>query len=72
MKEYIIKIDESKHDIMDSVPLMKPPKELVRCKDCRYYKPEYVDEECRLFNDFTTDPDWFCADGERKELEGEA
>lgn len=39
--------------------------EVVRCKDCRYYDPKYVDEECRLFHNFTTEPDWFCADGER-------
>lgn len=40
--------------------------EIVRCKDCRYYDPEWIDEECRLFNNFTTEPDWFCADGERR------
>ena len=40
--------------------------EVVHCKDCSYYDPEWVDEECRLFRDFTTEPDWFCADGERR------
>lgn len=66
MKEYIIKIDDSKPDIMGSVPLIDKPVELIRCKDCSYYDPEWVDEECRLFRDFTTEPNWFCADGEKR------
>jgi hypothetical protein len=44
---------------------------VVRCKDCKHYKPytgrvsgnQYFQCE-ELFMD--TEPDWFCADGERK------
>lgn len=39
---------------------------VIRCKDCEYYDPEHIDEECRLFNNFTTEPDWFCADGKKR------
>ena len=38
MKEYIIKVDEEKKDIMGGMPLMDKPQELVRCKDCIYYE----------------------------------
>lgn len=40
--------------------------ELVRCKDCVnwYYFTKRCDE-----HNFRRDPDWFCADGERKETE---
>ena len=64
MKEYIITVDESKPDIMGSVPLIEPPKELIRCKDCR----KHGDIACPLWTDaveFETDDDWFCADGEK-------
>ena len=45
----------------DAVPV-------VRCKDCYYY----MDYENRCFNEKITadniiEPNWFCADGERKE-----
>lgn len=42
--------------------------ELVRCKDCKHYG---VDENCRLGNclenGVCSTPDWFCADGERRD-----
>ena len=41
MKEYIIKVGDEP-DIMGNYPLTEKAKELVRCKDCKYYhKPEY-------------------------------
>ena len=42
--------------------------EIIRCKDCKYYKggfcynPNTFDDEKTRGN---TVPDWFCADGER-------
>jgi hypothetical protein len=39
MKEYIIKVDDSKTDFMGGHPLLDKPKELIRCKDC-------VNREC--------------------------
>lgn len=52
--------------IEDIFELLKEQQQIVRCKDCKYYDPKYVDEECRLFHNFTTEPDWYCADGEQK------
>lgn len=58
VKEYIITVDETKPDIMGSVPLMEPPKELIRCKNCKR----------RLECDYWLEngDNWFCADGERR------
>lgn len=44
----------------------------VRCRECIHNrKAEYVDVavDCELDHDFTewVSPDWFCADGERKD-----
>ena len=36
--------------------------ELIRCKDCKHWKPS--NGHCP-FNSIFTNPDWFCADGER-------
>ena len=59
MKEYIIKVDEDKKDIMGNMPLIEKPQELVRCKDCKFR------EEC--MEKAMYDPEWYCADGVRKE-----
>lgn len=41
--------------------------ELVRCKDCKHWNKEY-DQNCMIKQGwFPVKPDWFCADGERKE-----
>lgn len=67
MKEYIIKIGDEP-DIMGNYPLTEKAKELVRCKDCR--KRGTV--MCHLwFNSPIPKDSWFCADGERKEGDGE-
>lgn len=57
--------------------------ELVRCGECKYFNHAIVEinlnspnkqhhewDECEL-HDITPDPNWFCADGERKEAEHE-
>lgn len=60
MKEWIVK------DTLNN----KYVQELVRCKDCEYYKdgfcynPNTFDDEKTRGN---TVPDWFCADGERRQ-----
>lgn len=45
--------------------------EVVRCKDCEYWKP--IDQffgECLHFpNGLINDINWFCADGERRETD---
>lgn len=62
-REYIIKVDDTKTDIMGSTPLEEQPKELVRCKDCRKrYTPM-----CQLYFGCLKQKDnFFCTDGERK------
>ena len=41
---------------------------VVRCKDCRYGEPWGLLIGCGTTKGFgiTHEPDWFCADGERK------
>ena len=47
----------------------KALKEIVRCKDCKYLlEHDSYEWECeKKFGWFPVKPDWFCADGERKE-----
>lgn len=44
--------------------------ELVRCKDCKYCGSEIRDgikfAKCELKHNWMPQPNWFCADGERK------
>lgn len=67
-REFIIKIsDEILEEEFDEP---KPP-ELVRCKDCIHWDKGYT-EECDnsdsvCFHNGWCKPDWFCADGERKD-----
>lgn len=73
VKEYIIKVDESKKDIMGGMPLEEPPKELVRCKDCKHGDPVCGGKlyTCDLLWDGLQKPDFFCGDGQRKDGEQE-
>ena len=57
MKEYIVQAIEQ--ETIDEFDAHNVP-ELIRCKDCIK-----VDVCCRRVTD---NPDWFCADGERKEV----
>ena len=43
--------------------------ELVRCKDCKHAKGQNKNEVwcCFVDDGFSHEPDWFCADGERKD-----
>ena len=43
--------------------------ELIRCKDCKYYDIET--QSCLGALDGIFQPDWYCADGERKDGDGE-
>lgn len=66
-------------EIKDGLPHLQRMTELVRCKDCKWYeiyqlkkdgtddrryKPSYCVNLA-----FHASPDWFCADGERREDE---
>lgn len=58
-----------KHDIMDAPTIDAVP--VVRCKDCKHYvksDAEHPDcDFCKRLICGTIRPDFFCADGERKE-----
>jgi hypothetical protein len=59
-----------KHYLMaDALALLKEQEAVVRCKDCKYGEPWGVLIGCGTSKGFgiTHKPDWYCADGERKE-----
>lgn len=70
MKEYIITIDDSKADPDGGMPI-KDKREVVRCRDCKFYQPkEGAMLSCKFeYHDFTqwklAEPDGFCAWGEK-------
>lgn len=52
----------------------KPVQEIIRCKDCVYYLDEYG--SCGRTDIIRSDtriimPDWYCADGKRKDTSNE-
>lgn len=68
--------------IDDAIFLLKEQPEIVRCKDCKHFQSGMDingrpftrcngrDENNRIFKSYgNTEPDWFCADVERKEVE---
>ena len=65
IREYIIKINEN--DLVDSggIKRIEGMSELVRCKDCKHYDPDT--QSCNDGLDGIFLPDWFCADGKRKD-----
>ena len=40
---------------------------IIRCKDCHYYESDRICAECIRHNGFSPEPDFFCADGVRKD-----
>ena len=54
-------------ETIDSFDAHNAP-ELVRCKDCKWYHQAFANEgRCVNHDNDFHKPDWFCADGERKE-----
>ena len=47
----------------DAIVLLKEQPEIVRCKDCK----RHYERNCEIWNDGVYNPDWYCADGKRKE-----
>ena len=55
--------------IEDAIAMLKEQPEIIRCKDCKHgadtiINGEYLFKTCRGVNH---EPDWFCADGERRD-----
>ena len=66
MSEYIVEVSEWVIDANGNPPFEKGA-EIVRCKDCREYRPElYGHISCELLGRYV-EPDGFCAWGKRKE-----
>ena len=62
MKEIVFNVDEQNFFAMDGLQW-----ELVRCKDCKHIKDCAINAPyCDKGHFFNGNPDWFCADGERK------
>lgn len=58
--------------LADSVKLLKELPDIVRCKDCKHFYSEVKNEfttyiGCNAMHD-TWGENWFCADGERREM----
>lgn len=73
MKEYIIKVADDKMDIMGGMLLMEPAKELVRCRDCKYWFDHA--EQCDnpysgAYIEGCVTADWYCADGKKRDIDG--
>ena len=60
MKERELKVG----DVLDLV-------EVVRCKDCKFRRDMPVLGRIMCMDNTVHDADWFCADGERKDGDGE-
>lgn len=66
MKEYVMRYE---NEVLQLLP--DKMQELVRCKDCIHWDKGHT-EECGnsdsvCFHNGWCKPDWFCADGERKD-----
>lgn len=61
MAEYIMQIEPY------NVPITI--QELVRCKDCKHWERDVIFSDGWCRGKHQGDPDWFCADGERREDE---
>lgn len=72
--EYIIKINDNDETDSDGGKRVEEMHRLVRCKDCRhctFYDGEQL-ADCMIKQGWVpVKPDWFCADGEMKEGDGE-
>ena len=61
-------------EIQTALALLEEQPQIVRCKDCKYGltrkstgKVECMYEKTRIDIDLVLEPDWFCADGEKKD-----
>ena len=52
--------------VIDSIPTADVV-EVVRCKDCKWFKGGYLANACILLGFAIREPDEFCSRGERKE-----
>ena len=75
VREYIIKVDDEKKDVMGGMPLMGEPKELIRCKNCKHSVIRMrrslhpascgLGRYCPIISAWVTEED-FCMNGKRE------
>ena len=68
LKEQENDIGRITNEYLNLVKVASKKPEIVRCLDCKHgrqYATNAIDCEYR---ELATEPDWFCADGERKEV----
>ena len=65
MKEIIVSYQESGDKDDRGCIMGEWVGELIRCKDCKYY--DYFSEQCRNGIDGIMTPNFYCANGERKD-----
>lgn len=65
MPEYIIETKYPKEEMFNMPPNIKG--NLIRCKDCKYYRNNHVAPCKKVLRSEDADENWFCAEGKRKE-----
>lgn len=54
-------------NVIAELPIVRQPK-IIRCKDCKWFIKKFENEgRCIKHDNDYHEPDWFCADGARKE-----
>lgn len=74
MKEYIVAVEDDEMDYEEHfIKYIREQKELIRCKDCRYWSAEIEQtaipnmHKCTWWRNIGTLPIDFCSRAERKE-----
>ena len=60
--------------LRDALELLKDSEPVIRCKDCRWWEDGVCGNDytlCQIIDcgcspEFCTDPDWYCAEGEKR------
>lgn len=60
-----LRLNRIAEDIDKAIELLKEQKELVRCKDCKFWYKDECCHLCKITGDLHP-ANWFCADGERR------
>ena len=76
--EIKIRADASRHTFLEAIlrtndmPTVEQP-QIVRCKDCKYWQTntQFCTRWSAPFATQHTSPNWYCADAERKDGDGE-
>jgi len=62
-------IDYYADEIREAITLLKEQEAVVKCKDCKYFSNGDGSTNWLPCREIITPPGWFCADGERGDVE---